>query len=48
MARGSFGSSEKTQAAGLEFLKRNHLRQVDRDPEVNEKVGERQIEAIVK
>jgi hypothetical protein len=27
---------------------RKHLRQVDRDPEVNEKVGERQIESIVK
>jgi pimeloyl-ACP methyl ester carboxylesterase len=39
-----FGPSEKTQAAGLEFLMRKHLRQVDRDPEVNEKVGERQIE----
>jgi pimeloyl-ACP methyl ester carboxylesterase len=43
-----FGSSEKAQAPGLEFLKRKHLRQVDRDPEVNEKVGERQIEAVVK
>jgi len=43
-----FGPSEKAQAAGLEFLKRKHLRQVDRDPEVNEKVGERQIEAILK
>ena len=43
-----FGPSEKSQAAGLEFLKRKHLRRVDRDPEVNEKVGERQIEAIVK
>jgi hypothetical protein len=43
-----FGPFEKAQAAGLEFLKRKHLRQVDRDPEVNEKVGERQIEAIVK
>ena len=43
-----FGPSENSQAAGLEFLKRKHLRQVDRDPEVNEKVGERQIEAIVK
>jgi len=43
-----FGPSEEAQAAGLEFLKRKHLRQVDRDPEVNEKVGERQIEAIVK
>ena len=43
-----FGPSEKSQAAGLEFLKRKRLRRVDRDPEVNEKVGERQIEAIVK
>ena len=43
-----FGQSEDARAAGLEFLKRKHLRQVDRDPEVNEKVGERQIEAIVK
>jgi pimeloyl-ACP methyl ester carboxylesterase len=43
-----FGQSEGAQAAGLEFLKRKHLRQVDRDPEVNKKVGERQIEAIVK
>jgi pimeloyl-ACP methyl ester carboxylesterase len=43
-----FGPSEKSQAAGLEFLKRKHLRRVDRDPEVNERVGERQIEAIVK
>ena len=37
-----------TAETGLEFLKRKHLRQVDRDPEVNEKVGELQIEAIVK
>ena len=43
-----FGPSEKAQAAGLKFLKRKHLRQVDRDPEVSEKVGERQIEAIGK
>jgi pimeloyl-ACP methyl ester carboxylesterase len=43
-----FGPSEKAQAAGLEFLKRKHLRQADRDPEVNDNVGERQIEAIVK
>jgi pimeloyl-ACP methyl ester carboxylesterase len=43
-----FGPSEKAQAAGLEFLKRKQLRQVDRDPEVSEKVGERQIEAIGK
>jgi pimeloyl-ACP methyl ester carboxylesterase len=43
-----FGPSKEAQAAGLAFLKRKHLRQVDRDPEVNGKVGERQIEAIVK
>src|ERR1700726_4327779 len=43
-----FGPSEKAQAAGLEFLKRKHLRQVDRDPGVNERVGPRQREAIVK
>ena len=43
-----FGPSEKAQAAGLQFLKRMHLRQVDRDPEVSEKVGEKQIGAIVK
>jgi pimeloyl-ACP methyl ester carboxylesterase len=43
-----FGPSEKAQAAGLEFLKRKHLRQVDRDPEVDEKAGARQIEAIIK
>jgi pimeloyl-ACP methyl ester carboxylesterase len=43
-----FGPSDRAQAAGLEFLERKHLRQVDRDPEVNETVGPRQIEAIVK
>ena len=43
-----FGPSEKAQAAGLEFLKRKHLRQVDRDPEVNERAGPRQREAIAK
>ncbi|MGO1079377.1 alpha/beta fold hydrolase [Inquilinus sp. CA228] len=43
-----FGPSEKAQAAGREFLKRKHLRQVDRDPEVNETVGQRQIEAIAR
>ncbi len=43
-----FGPSEKAHAAGLEFLKRKHLRQVDRDPEVSEAVGQRQIEAILK
>jgi pimeloyl-ACP methyl ester carboxylesterase len=43
-----FGPSEKAQAAGREFLKRKHLRQVDRDPEVDEKAGARQIEAVIK
>jgi pimeloyl-ACP methyl ester carboxylesterase len=43
-----FGPSEKARAAGLEFLKRKHLRQADRDPEVNERVGPRQREAIGK
>ena len=43
-----FGPSQKAQAAGLEFLKRKHLRQVDRDREVNERVGPRQREAIAK
>jgi pimeloyl-ACP methyl ester carboxylesterase len=43
-----FGPSEKAQAAGREFLKRKHLRQVDRDPEVSERVGPRQREAIGK
>jgi pimeloyl-ACP methyl ester carboxylesterase len=43
-----FGPSEDAWAAGREFLKRKHLRQVNRDPEVNKEVGERQIEAIVK
>jgi pimeloyl-ACP methyl ester carboxylesterase len=36
-----FGASDKARASGLEFLKRKHLRQVDRDPEVNETVGPR-------
>jgi pimeloyl-ACP methyl ester carboxylesterase len=43
-----FGPSEKSQAAGLQFLRRKHLRQVGRDPEVNAKAAERQIEAIHK
>jgi pimeloyl-ACP methyl ester carboxylesterase len=43
-----FGPSEKAQAAGLAFLRRKHLRQVGRDPEMNEKAAERQIEAIHK
>ena len=32
-----FSPSETGQAAGLEFLKRKHLRQEGRDPEVNDK-----------
>jgi pimeloyl-ACP methyl ester carboxylesterase len=42
-----FGPSAQAQAAGLEFLKRMHLRQAGRDPEVNDSVAPRQIEAIV-
>jgi pimeloyl-ACP methyl ester carboxylesterase len=40
--------SEKSQAAGREFLKRFRLRAQNRDPEVNEKVAPAQIEAITK
>src|SRR6185369_18004127 len=40
-----FTRSEKSQAAGGEFLKRFRLR-AQRDPEVNEKVAPAQIEAI--
>lgn len=43
-----FSPSEAGQAAGRKFLKRTHLRQVDRDPEVNDKAGPAQIEAIGK
>jgi pimeloyl-ACP methyl ester carboxylesterase len=43
-----FTPSAASQAAGLEFLKRKHLRQEGRDPEVNEKVGPAQIEALGK
>jgi pimeloyl-ACP methyl ester carboxylesterase len=43
-----FSPSEAGQAAGLEFLKRKHLRQEGRDPEVNDKVSPAQIEAIDK
>jgi pimeloyl-ACP methyl ester carboxylesterase len=43
-----FGQSEAARAAGLEFLKRKHLRQEGRDPEVNEKVSPAQIEAMDK
>ena len=43
-----FTQSEKSQAAGREFLKRFRLRTENRDPEVNEKVAPAQIEAIGK
>src|SRR6266404_1466738 len=43
-----FSPSAAGQAAGREFLKRTHLRQVGRDPEVNDKVSPAQIEAIEK
>jgi pimeloyl-ACP methyl ester carboxylesterase len=41
-----FTKSEKSQAAGREFLKRFRLRAANRDPEVNERVAPAQIEAI--
>jgi pimeloyl-ACP methyl ester carboxylesterase len=41
-----FTKSEKSQAAGREFLKRFRLRAENRDPEVNERVAPAQIEAI--
>src|ERR1700704_1115564 len=43
-----FSPSETGQAAGLEFLKRKHLRQQGRDPEVSDKVPPAQIEAMDK
>jgi pimeloyl-ACP methyl ester carboxylesterase len=43
-----FTRSEKSQAAGREFLKRFRLRTQNRDPEVNENVAPAQIEAISK
>jgi pimeloyl-ACP methyl ester carboxylesterase len=41
-----FTKSEKSQAAGRQFLKRFRLRAENRDPEVNDKVAPAQIEAI--
>jgi pimeloyl-ACP methyl ester carboxylesterase len=41
-----FSPSKAAQAAGKEFLKRKHLRQEGRDPEVNEKVSPAQVEAM--
>jgi pimeloyl-ACP methyl ester carboxylesterase len=43
-----FTRSEKSQAAGREFLKRFRLRAQNRDPEVDDKVAPAQIEAITK
>src|SRR6202161_3518214 len=43
-----FSPSAAGQAAGREFLKRTHLRQVGRDPEVNDKVSPAQVEAMSK
>src|SRR6266478_1927705 len=41
-----FSPSAAGQAAGRAFLKRTHLRQEGRDPEVNDKVSPAQVEAI--
>jgi pimeloyl-ACP methyl ester carboxylesterase len=43
-----FTPSAASQAAGLEFLKRFHLRSTNRDPEVNDKVAPAQRAAIAK
>src|SRR5260370_14837082 len=43
-----FSPSAVGQAAGREFLKRTHLRQEGRDPEVNDKVSPAQVEAMDK
>src|SRR6266446_3795480 len=43
-----FSPSAAGQAAGREFLKRKHLRQEGRDPEVSDKVSPAQIEAMDK
>ena len=43
-----FSPSEAAQAAGKEFLKRKHLRQEGRDPEVDDKVSPAQVEAMDK
>jgi pimeloyl-ACP methyl ester carboxylesterase len=43
-----FTSSERSQAAGREYLKRFRLRTKDRDPEVGTKVAPAQIEALSK
>src|ERR1700689_3439704 len=43
-----FSPSAAGQAAGRDYLKRTHLRQVGRDPEVNDKVSPAQAEAMEK
>ena len=43
-----FSPSERSQAAGRDFLKRFRLRSEGRDPEVSEKVAPAQIEALGK
>src|SRR6266404_4303019 len=43
-----FSPSEAGQAAGMEFLKRKHLRREERDPEVSDKVSPAQIAAMDK
>jgi pimeloyl-ACP methyl ester carboxylesterase len=43
-----FTPSERSQAAGHEYLKRFRLRTKDRDPEVSDKVAPAQIEALAK
>ena len=43
-----FSPSAAGQVAGKEFLKRKHLRQQGRDPEVNDEVSPAQIEAMDK
>src|SRR6202451_174452 len=43
-----FSPSAAGEAAGREFLKRTHLRQDGRDPEVNDKVSPAQVEAMDK
>jgi pimeloyl-ACP methyl ester carboxylesterase len=43
-----FSPSEAGQAAGRAFLKRTHLRQDERDTEVNDKVSPAQVEAMEK
>src|SRR5438445_6352478 len=43
-----FSPSDAGQAAGRAFLKRTHLRQEGRDPEVNDKVSPAQVEAMEK